>query len=331
MSLEQAPQTLPTTYRGGRDVATRPLPAKVVHYALFPAVIAAGVAVMYAALQAGVPAQLGQMAVFAATVIVIVVMERRLPAEASWNRVKGRDLRVDLTSFVVLMAAVDPMLKALAPVVLASLLTLVGVPRSLQLFPTGLPFVVQLALAALIAEFGQYWMHRFAHEWPLLWRFHALHHSAERIYWLNGFRVHPLNMVWHYFAGAFVLMLLGAEQGIVVSYLMLTGVVNTFQHANIDLKLGFLNYVFSTNELHRWHHSDDPREANRNYGGVLIVWDLLFGTYHRKADARPDRLGLFDQGGYPLDSYWRQLCAPFRWRRITRSRAHDPSSKSESL
>jgi hypothetical protein len=86
----------------------------------------------------------------------------------------------------------------------------------------------------------------------------------------------------------------------------------TFQHANIRLILGPLNWVFSTNELHRWQHADRPEEANRNYGGVLVIWDLVFGTYLRRPGARPLRYGLFPGNErYPRASWWRQISVPF--------------------
>jgi sterol desaturase/sphingolipid hydroxylase (fatty acid hydroxylase superfamily) len=295
----------------------------IAHAVMFPGALAGAVAAMLLAAHSGISLPLMQMAVFASVLVLIAVTERFMPATAAWNKSRRGDVRVDLTSFAVVMAAVDPMLKAVTPTILASLLTLLGAPASLQLFPSDWPFLVQLALAALIAEFGQYWMHRLAHELPVLWRFHALHHSAERLYWLNGFRVHPLNMIWHYFAGGFVLLVIGVGQEVVLTYFTLAGVVNAFQHANLALRLGPLNYVFSTNELHRWHHSDKPHEANRNYGGVLIVWDLVFGTYHHRPGAQPGRVGLYADSRYPLDSYPKQLVAPFLWSRMTAANSND--------
>jgi len=293
------------------------LAARIFQAVLFPAVVVAGIAAMMNASGLGIPLQGMQVVVFFTVLALVAGVERFMPADATWNASRKGDHKTDLASFVVMMGATDPVLKALTPIVLASLLSLFGAPVSLGLFPSEWPFLAQLAVAAVVAEFGQYWMHRLAHEWPLLWRFHAVHHSVERIYWLNGFRVHPLNMVWHHFTGAFVLQLLGAGTDVAVTFLTLSGFASAFQHANIRLALGPLNYLFSTNELHRWHHSDKPHEGNRNYGGVLIVWDLVFGTYHRVDAAQPERLGLSEAGGYPSHSFWRQLLAPFAWARMT--------------
>ncbi len=86
------------------------------------------------------------------------------------------------------------------------------------------------------------------------------------------------------------------------------------QHANLDARHGPLNYLLSTNELHRWHHSTVSHEANRNYGNALILWDLVFGTFkYHKGENAPQQVGLFSGSAhYPATaSYWRQLLSMF--------------------
>ena len=105
-------------------------------------------------------------------------------------------------------------------------------------------------------------------------------------------------------------MLLGAPNEVLLGYLAVTQPVVMLQHANIDLRSGALNYLFNTNELHRWHHSSRPEEANSNYGGGLIIWDIIFGTFkYEKRNNAPKRIGLFSQNGYYPDkaSYIKQV------------------------
>jgi sterol desaturase/sphingolipid hydroxylase (fatty acid hydroxylase superfamily) len=80
------------------------------------------------------------------------------------------------------------------------------------------------------------------------------------------------------------------------------------QHANCDVRLGWLNYLLSGPEVHRWHHSAEIADANHNYAHTLVVWDLLFGTYHRP-HREVGALGLADQT-YP-SSFIGQMAAPF--------------------
>ena len=91
-----------------------------------------------------------------------------------------------------------------------------------------------------------------------------------------------------------------------------------FQHSNIDVRLGWLNYLVSGPEVHRWHHSKLIAESNNNYAHSFVVWDLIFGTYFRPRDRQVDSLGLLDPH-YPK-GFWRQLGAPFRRKR----RADEP-------
>ena len=106
----------------------------------------------------------------------------------------------------------------------------------------------------------------------------------------------------------------------VMLYFALSSIIAAFQHANIDSKNGVLNWVFSTNELHRWHHTTDDRVGYKNHGSVLILWDQLFGTYYSDKTAASDatnidNVGLSSPKLYPANAYFRQVIAPFCWQR----------------
>lgn len=281
----------------------------------FPAALIFAVTLTYFAPQIGIPGELGPLIVFLASIAVVLVLERFIPREGSWKEKVGRDTRVDGTSLAVMMGAVDPALKTAWPVIAAVILAWLGYPQGTSIFPNAWPFLPKLVFAVLVAGLGEYWMHRLFHRWSPMWRFHAVHHSAKRLYWLNGFRSHPVNILWHQAAGFFVLMMLGADRMTLNGFLSLTIVASFFQHANVRLSLGWLNYVFITNELHRWHHSTKMSEANSNFGVILSVWDIVFGTFRYEPLGRPAQLGLGDKEAYPDDSYWKQLWRPFQLRK----------------
>ncbi|PCJ79733.1 MAG: hypothetical protein COA57_15455 [Flavobacteriales bacterium] len=89
-----------------------------------------------------------------------------------------------------------------------------------------------------------------------------------------------------------------------------------FQHCNIHLKLGLLNYVFSMAELHRWHHSLKIEEANTNYGNNIIFWDIVFGTMHYPKDQEASEdIGLSEIENFPED-YLGQVASPFQWKKL---------------
>jgi sterol desaturase/sphingolipid hydroxylase (fatty acid hydroxylase superfamily) len=83
-----------------------------------------------------------------------------------------------------------------------------------------------------------------------------------------------------------------------------------FQHCNVRLRYGILNYVVGSAETHRWHHSRVPKESNANYGNTVIIWDLLFGTWYLPKEREVESLGLQDPA-YPK-SFLTLMRAPFR-------------------
>ena len=239
-----------------------------------------------------------------------MLLERTMPHQAEWNRPRD-DRLTDWISFGLLAGAVQPLLKWLSP------LLVVGVYGLMQpasgLFPVEAPFAVQVLLATLLAELGKYWAHRWHHTQPALWWLHALHHGSERLYSINNFRVHPLEYALKHGLSLLPLMLLGVPADVLLGYIALTQPVQMLQHVNLPLRHGWLNYVFSTNELHRWHHSSLPEEGNSNYGSAWVVWDLVFGTFNYPREVSgPKTIGLYAASNYPAHrSYWAQVLSMF--------------------
>jgi sterol desaturase/sphingolipid hydroxylase (fatty acid hydroxylase superfamily) len=145
------------------------------------------------------------------------------------------------------------------------------------------------------------------------WWLHALHHGSERLYWLNNFRIHPLNYAINYVLAFAPLLLIGTPTDVVLGYLALTYPVLMLQHANLPLRSGWLNYVFSTNEVHRWHHADNPKDGDRNFGRALVIWDIVFGTYRYSPKGNdPAAVGLYQPTQYPAQSsFARQVSSMF--------------------
>jgi sterol desaturase/sphingolipid hydroxylase (fatty acid hydroxylase superfamily) len=166
----------------------------------------------------------------------------------------------------------------------------------------------------ILSGFLPYWVHRLSHEHDnFLWRVHSVHHSPERLYWLNALRLHPLNVFWNVYLSLFPLQFLGFGEEVIVTVGILNNIVNIYNHANINFKLGWLNWVFNMSELHRWHHSKAIEEANHNYSaGSLIFWDLVFGTYlHPEQQLLPKHVGLSTDSNYPTRSFYKLLLYPF--------------------
>ncbi len=178
-----------------------------------------------------------------------------------------------------------------------------------NLWPHSWPIPVQAVVMVLSADFLRYWLHRFAHEWPWLWRFHAVHHSPQKLYWVNVGRFHFVDKGLQFLFDALPFVLLGVREEVLALYFVFYSINGFFQHCNVDVRLGVLNHLISGPELHRWHHSRFPKESNQNYGNNLIIWDSLFGTRFLPEDREVGELGLKNRE-YPM-GFLEQIKTPF--------------------
>lgn len=151
-----------------------------------------------------------------------------------------------------------------------------------------LPTLVQFGLALVVAEFGAYWGHRWCHEVPLLWRFHAIHHSAEHMDWLVNTRAHPLDMVFVRICALVPLHIFGLAQASAGAHFAIAwAAVSTFWgffiHANIRWRIKPIERLLTTPFFHHWHHTRVDH-INRNYATMFPWMDGLFGTLHLPRD-----------------------------------------------
>jgi sterol desaturase/sphingolipid hydroxylase (fatty acid hydroxylase superfamily) len=281
---------------------------------VFPAIFVIAILASVAALEHGVPAARVLLAVSLTSILSVILLERILPFRREWNHSHG-DLAADATYLpltVGVNALVEPGASLVGVVIGGWLAHAIG----MGLWPSAWPLVAQLALACVVAELFDYWAHRVMHEHGWLWRLHATHHSAPRLYWLNATRSHPLEMVFRGAVGILPLAILGADQALFALVGVVNIVVGLFQHANIDFTLGPLSWVFSVGELHRWHHSQELDEANSNYGNNFIFWDAVFQTrYLSSVGGAPARVGIAGLDRFPRRVIG-QLLAPLHWSSI---------------
>ena len=240
---------------------------------------------------------------------VVMLLERVIPYEQEWAHSHG-DVSTDLWHLTLGGALAEG-----ARVVLNATLILVAVWLSTtlgsDLWPTAAPILLQLLLALVLAEFGGYWFHRLEHTTKPLWRLHSVHHSPTRLYWLNAFRFHPLDMVLSQAIAVAPLILLGAPVEVLTLYGVYAIVHSTMHHSNVDARLGPLNALFTMAEVHRWHHCRDRGEMSANYGAVLSIWDWVFGTRYLPKDRLVRAVGLDASHQDFPQNYLGQLKAPF--------------------
>lgn len=144
-------------------------------------------------------------------------------------------------------------------------------------------------------EIAYYWLHRCSHEIRWMWAQHSVHHSAQQITLSVAYRLGWTQFV----AGPWLFLLPVCWVGFDPRAVMLMYAANLLYqfwlHTETVGKLGWLEYVLNTPSNHRVHHAIEPEYLDRNYGGVLIVWDRLFGTYAAERDGAPITYGLVRQ------------------------------------
>lgn len=171
-------------------------------------------------------------------------------------------------------------------------------PASYHAWVGELPIFPKLAFAFLLGEVGTYWGHRLSHEWPLLWRFHALHHSASEMDWLINSRSHPIDMIFTRLCGLAPIALLGlidasgSTPSIAATlFVLISTFWGFFIHANIRWEMNALSPFVATPRFHHWHHVASG-SINRNYASTLPLLDRIWGTYHLPRRGWPASYGI---------------------------------------
>lgn len=245
-----------------------------------------------------------------ATALVVALLELRFPYRLDWRPGNG-EVRTDLVFMATVQLAVPPLVGFFFVYLLIEPARALDLPIS-ALWPHAWPTWVQAVLMVLVVDLFRYWLHRFAHENDTLWRLHSVHHSVEQLYWLNTARFHPLEKALQMALDSLPFLLMGVNARVLALYYLAYATNGFFQHCNIHLRYGWLNYIVGSAETHRWHHSRVPVESNANYGNTVIVWDLLFGTWFLPKEREIAELGLKDRQ-YPR-SFLGMMAAPFRRR-----------------
>jgi len=175
------------------------------------------------------------------------------------------------------------------------------------------PGVLQFLALLLVADLTQYWVHRSFHAVPALWRFHAVHHSAEQMDWLAGSRLHLVDIAVTRGLTYVPIYVLGFAEGPLLAYLVVVSAQATFIHANVRFEFGLLKWVIATPQFHHWHHAAEAEAADKNFAVHLPVIDAVFGTMHLPR-RWPTAYGI-SAGDQAPDGFWRQLVWPIRGRR----------------
>lgn len=232
-----------------------------------------------------------------AMVALLLFLEWRYPYEARWGMSMQGFLKRDLVFIVVNGATLFLVSTGFAMLAVTAASHTTG-PM------TGQPVWLQVLVSLFAFEALQYSIHRVMHraDGPLtnvLWRAHAIHHLPQQLYVMMHAVFHPINAVLvRLFVQLMPVWLFGFEPAatfIASSVIAYHGIIS---HFNVDMRMGWFNYLFIGPELHRYHHSAATHEA-KNYGAALSIFDLVFNSFHYRPGLPPADLGLRVSDGYP--------------------------------
>lgn len=138
-------------------------------------------------------------------------------------------------------------------------------------------------LAVVVADFSYYWMHRIEHEHRILWAGHSVHHSSEDYNLTIAFRLSIVEGLYNWIF-LVPMVLVGFSPFMTIASLILVLQYQTWIHTEKVTKLGWLDEVFNTPSVHRVHHGSNAKYLDKNYGGILMVWDKIFMTFQREEE-----------------------------------------------
>jgi sterol desaturase/sphingolipid hydroxylase (fatty acid hydroxylase superfamily) len=173
--------------------------------------------------------------------------------------------------------------------------------------------IVQVLELLIAADLLGYASHRLFHG-RRLWRFHAIHHSAEDLDWLSATRVHPVNEVGNRLMQVVPLYLLGFRGEALAAVVPILTFYALFIHANIRWDFGPLRYVIATPVFHRWHHTSQEEGLDKNFAGLFPWIDIVLGTFYMPKGRQPEKFGVHEAVPRGLLG---QLAYPFKRARLT--------------
>lgn len=181
--------------------------------------------------------------------------------------------------------------------------------------PNPLPWIKELALwqqviaVIVLADIGYYTAHRLSHTIPVLWKFHAVHHSIEDMDWLATHRVHPIDQI---FTNTFALLpawCMGFPLEAFAVHQVIYYAQALLIHSNVKINFGPLKWIIASPEYHHWHHANERDAHDRNFAAQLSIIDVIAGTIFLPFNRKPKVYGI--DGTMP-PYYHQQLLYPFR-------------------
>ena len=184
------------------------------------------------------------------------------------------------------------------------------------------PLLLQFFEIMLLTDIVQYGFHRSFHEIPWLWRFHSVHHSAQKMDWIAGSRMHLFETILLRAFTTLPMCFPGFAEPALYAYIFFVYLMSVFVHANVRFRFRFLQKLIVAPRYHHWHHGIEKEAINVNYAVHFPILDRICGTQHFPNDVWPEGYGI-ENHSVP-HGYWQQFLHPFRKSTTTVSQSSAP-------
>jgi len=158
-----------------------------------------------------------------------------------------------------------------------------------------LPLALVVIASLLFRGFISFFTHFLMHKVPFLWRLHRIHHLDTEMDVSTTVRFHPLEFVFNLVIGFPLIVLFALEPWTLLLYELFDITVTMVSHSNITLPVQierFLHYIIVTPDLHRIHHSSNPKETDSNFSAVFPLWDVVFNTFRTETTIEQSKMEL---------------------------------------
>jgi sterol desaturase/sphingolipid hydroxylase (fatty acid hydroxylase superfamily) len=164
------------------------------------------------------------------------------------------------------------------------------------------PGVLSLVALLLLVELIYYWFHRFTHSIRWLWSHHIVHHTSQSLTLMSAVRIGWTGLLSGEMFVWLIPVVIGFQPEYVIMAISVNMIYQFWIHTDLIGKLGPIEYIFNTPSHHRVHHAYNQPYANMNFGGMLIIFDRLFGTFAEEDDRFSLKYGVAGQenGHNPL-------------------------------
>lgn len=223
--------------------------------------------------------------------MIFVPLEHLLP-RLKQQRLLRADLKLDLAYMLLGVIATMAVATLFVTIVVSALAN--HIPEAARSLVSAQPIWLQVVMLIVFGDLYYYWAHRLFHTVPILWKFHAVHHSIEHMDWIAANRTHPVDTGITNSGFIILAILFDFSAAAYIIFSFQFSCHSLLKHSNIGVGWGPLRWLYVTPTFHHWHHANVQEAYDKNFSAQFPVWDILFGTAVMTENHGPPKYGVDD-------------------------------------